>query len=338
MLTIDGSAGEGGGQILRSSLALSMCLGRPFRIHHIRAARKRPGLQAQHLAAVQAAARVSMAEVDGAHKGSQELVFRPQQIVAGNYEFDIGTAGSTTLVLQTILPALILADDESSLLLGGGTHNPFAPAFDFLDAAFLPLLNRMGPTVTASLLRPGFAPAGGGQVRVQVKPVQGLQSLLLPERGEIVQQSAEILLANLPEHIAWREWAVIRDALGWPESNLNLHLVNSASGAGNAVMIIIRSALITECFTSFGQRGVPAERVAGSAVSEVRRYLQAGVPVGRYLADQLLLPMALAGSGMFISLRPSQHVITNIMVIKKFMQVEFELEELQPDRWRISLS
>ncbi|WP_126456784.1 RNA 3'-terminal phosphate cyclase [Sulfuriflexus mobilis] len=338
MLNIDGDVGEGGGQIVRSSLALAMCLDRPFRITRIRARRERPGLQAQHLAAVSAAASVSQAHVEGAYKGSQELLFKPRKVIAGDYHFAIGTAGSTSLVLQTVLPALILADRESNLLLEGGTHNPLAPPFDFLKHAFLPLLNRMGPAVTATLERPGFAPEGGGRVRVHIKPVAHLQALELPERGDIVQQRAEVLLAHLPEHIANRELAVIRDALSFPESKLNFRVDNTANGPGNAVSIIVESAFVTECFTAFGQRRLPAERVAESVVREVRRYLQAGVPVGRYLADQLLLPLALAGEGMFVTLQPSSHVITNMAVVKKFMQAEFASEKIDEDAWRISLS
>jgi RNA 3'-terminal phosphate cyclase (ATP) len=315
-----------------------MCLDRPFCISNIRARRDRPGLQAQHLAAVNAATNISQAHIEGAHKGSQELIFKPRKVMAGDYHFDIGTAGSTSLVLQTVLPALMLADKESTLLLEGGTHNPFAPPFDFLKFAFLPLLNRMGPAVTATLERPGFAPEGGGRVRVHIKPVACLQALELPERGDIVQQYAEVLLAHLPEHIAHRELAVIRDALSYPESKLNFHVDNTTSGAGNAVSIIVESAFVTECFTAFGQRRLPAERVAERVVSEARRYLQAGVPVGRYLADQLLLPLALAGGGMFVTLQPSRHVITNMAIVKKFMQVEFVSEKIDEDVWRISLS
>lgn len=337
MLNIDGAFGEGGGQILRSSLALSMCLGQPFRIRHIRAHRPRPGLQPQHLAAVDAATVISHAHVEGAYKGSQELIFKPHKVKAGDYHFAVGTAGSTTLVLQTVLPALILAGKASTLLLEGGTHNPFAPPFDFLKFTFLPLLNRMGPTVTATLERRGFAPQGGGRVRVHIKPVVRLQMLDVPERGEIVQQHAEVLLAHLPEHIGNRELGIIREVLGYPEHCLRLHIDNKASGPGNAISIIVESAFITECFTAFGQRRLPAERVAESVVREVRRYLQAGVPVGKYLADQLLLPLALAGRGMFVSLKPSQHVITNMAVVRKFMQVEFSSEKIDEDVWRISL-
>jgi RNA 3'-terminal phosphate cyclase (ATP) len=337
MLLIDGAMGEGGGQILRSSLALSNCLGRPFRITHIRAARQRPGLQPQHLAAVRAAAAISRAHVEGDEKGSQELVFSPGKVAAGEYHFAIGTAGSTTLVLQTVLPALCLADGPSSLLLEGGTHNPFAPPFDFLQHAFLPVLNRMGPTVTATLERPGFVPKGGGRVHIGIQPVASLRPLHIAERGAIRLQHAEVLLAHLPAHIARRELAVLQQGLGLADSQISLRVVEDAYGPGNVVCVVIKSDFITECFTAFGQRGVPAEQVAGGVVKAVRHYLRAGVPVGKYLADQLLLPMALAGSGMFVTLQPSLHALTNMEVINAFMGVRIQAEEMRPDTWKISL-
>ena len=170
MLTINGSQGEGGGQILRTALAMSLVTGKPFRIVRIRAGRKKPGLLRQHLTAVQAAAQIGQATVEGAAIGSQELTFTPGEIRPGEYRFAVGTAGSATLVLQAVLPALLTAPGLSVLTLEGGTHNPFAPPFDFLHRSYLPLVNRMGPTVEARLERPGFYPAGGGKFVVTVEP------------------------------------------------------------------------------------------------------------------------------------------------------------------------
>jgi len=335
---IDGSMGEGGGQILRSSLALSACLGKPFRITNIRAARDRPGLQPQHLAAVKAVTAITDAYVEGDEKDSLELLFNPSKVMGGEYHFAIGTAGSTSLVLQAVLPALILADSSSSLILEGGTHNPFAPPFDFLQQAFLPLLNRMGPIVTASLERPGFAPKGGGRIRVDIQPVNALNSLELTKRGEILEQRAEVILAHLPEHIAAREFAVIKQGLGITDNDLQLHFANNAYGAGNVVSAIIKSKYITECFTAFGQRGLPAEKVANNVVKEVHRYLQAGVPVGKYLADQLLLPLAMAGKSTFLTLKPSSHTLTNMNVISAFTGIQIQAEEVSDDAWIITIS
>lgn len=337
MLTIDGSLGEGGGQILRTALALSLCLQRPFRIHRIRAARPRPGLQPQHLAAVRAATALSRAKLAGAEPGSGALTFTPGPVSPGEYRFDIGTAGSTSLVLQTVLPALMLASGPSVVILEGGTHNPFAPPFDFLDQVFLPLINRMGPVITSRLVRPGFAPAGGGRIEVAIRPVPTLMPLELTERGAIVAQYAEVLLANLPEHIARRELAVIAQELGYAGSQLRTRIEDAAPGPGNVVSITVKSTRITELFSACGRRGVPAERVAEQVVGEVRRYLAAAVPAGRHLADQLLLPIALAGGGTFVTQEPGSHTRTNMEIIRAFLKLRFETEEIRPDVWRIHL-
>lgn len=337
MLNINGSIGEGGGQILRSSLALSLCRNRPFRIFNIRASRKQPGLRNQHLTTVLAAGEISDAAIEGAALGSQELSFVPLQIKPGRYEFNIGTAGSTTLLLQTILPALLTANGESRLTIKGGTHNPQAPPFDFLQQTFLPLLRRMGAQVTARLERPGFYPVGGGIIQVAVEPIKHIKPLILTDRGKIMEKCAVAMLANLPEHIAERELNVVSRELGLLPNELQVKVLSSTAGAGNVVNVVIKSQYITEVFTSFGRRGLKAEKVAKKLVPEVRRYLTAAVPVGEHLADQLLLPVALASGGAYITLRPSLHATTNIAVIEKFMGINFNQEMLAPDVWRISL-
>jgi len=194
MLTIDGSMGEGGGQVVRSSLALSLVTGTPFRIDKVRAGRKRPGLMRQHLTAVQAAAAVGGARVTGAEIGAQCFTFEPGAVQAGEHRFAVGTAGSATLVLQTVLPALLVAGGPSRLTLEGGTHNPMAPPFDFIAEAFLPLIARMGARCTATLERPGFYPAGGGRFTVEVTPVaEELIPFALLERGEVKRREARAL-------------------------------------------------------------------------------------------------------------------------------------------------
>jgi RNA 3'-terminal phosphate cyclase (ATP) len=337
LLTINGSQGEGGGQILRSSLALSMCLGKPFQITRIRANRDRPGLQPQHLTAVTAAKTIVDADVEGAEIGSQQLVFIPGRVKPGDYRFDVGTAGSTTLVLQTLLPALMLADKPSKLILQGGTHNTFAPPYNFLAKAFLPLIQRMGPKITSQLERTGFAPAGGGIVHITIQPVKKLQPLVLTERGRILQQSAEVLLAHLAEHIAYRELKVITTSLNYSPEQLHFQLNVPAYGPGNIVSIYVQSESVTEVFSAFGQRGLPAEAVAQKVVNEVRHYLQSGAAVGKNLADQLLIPIALAGQGAFLTQKPSLHTITNMAVIRQFMNREFKTRQLSPETWLISL-
>jgi len=193
MITLDGSQGEGGGQILRSALALSVITGRPFRISRIRARRPKPGLMRQHLACVEAVARIGSATVEGAALGSQELTFTPGAVVPGQHEFKIASAGSTMLLLQTILPPLLWANAPSEVVLEGGTHNPFAPPFPFIERAFLPLLRRIGFDVEATLERPGFYPNGGGRCRVVIRPAVELKALRLEAPGSAVAQ-----VGNLP--------------------------------------------------------------------------------------------------------------------------------------------
>jgi len=338
MIVIDGSQGEGGGQILRSSLALSLVTGLPFRIEKIRAGRKKPGLMRQHLTAVEAAAAVGRADVQGAGIGSQLLVFAPGAIKPGNYHFAVGTAGSCTLVLQTVLPALLIADAGSELILEGGTHNPYAPPFDFLSGAFLPLIGRMGPTVSATLHWPGFYPAGGGKFTVTVEPVAKLDRIDLPERGAILNRSARALVARLPRHIGERELKVVRDRLGWSEECCRIEEADSSPGPGNILCVEIVSEHCAEVFTGFGERGVSAEKVAKDTVRLVEEYLSADVPVGPYLADQLLLPMALAGGGSFRTLAPTRHLTTNAEVIRLFLPVEVEMRQHASNDWEIRVA
>lgn len=327
MLTIDGSQGEGGGQVLRSSLALSLVTGTPFRITNIRAARKKPGLMRQHLTAVRAAADVGGAQLSGAEIGSKELTFEPKGVRPGEYHFNIGTAGSTTLVLQTVLPALLTASEASELVLEGGTHNMQAPPFDFLEKTFLPLVNRMGPKIEARLERPGFYPAGGGKITVSIEPSATLSGFDLLERGKIRRQEARAVVARLPRHIAERELDVIANKLDWPEECLSIDEVRASKGPGNVVMIEIECEHLTEVFAAFGQRGVSAENVASEVVSEAREYLDSGVPVGRHLADQLLLPLALStNGGAYRTLRPSRHTQTHVDVLRLFLNVDIAVD------------
>jgi RNA 3'-terminal phosphate cyclase (ATP) len=333
-LTIDGSFGEGGGQILRSSLALSIVTGRPFVIENIRARRSKPGLMRQHLAAVTTAAKVGQAEVEGAVVGSPRLGFRPTRVQPGDYHFDVGSAGSTTLVLQTVLPALLTADGSSSLILEGGTHNPFAPPFDFLAKSYLPLVNHLGPHVEARLERPGFYPVGGGRFTVTAKPAARLGRIELIERGEINAQWVRAIVANLPRHIAERECRTIAAKTGWDESCFTIDEIRNAPGPGNIVMIEIESAAVTEVFVGFGRLGVKAEKVAMEALTPALAYLESGVPVGEYLADQIVLLLGIgahqgAGGGVFRTTPLSAHTATHLDVLRRFLDLKIDVIEEQ---------
>ncbi len=315
---IDGAAGEGGGQILRSSLSLSAITGRPLLIERIRARRRRPGLRQQHLVAVQGAAAICGAAITGAELGSQTLRFEPGPLRPGDYQLDIGSAGSASLVLQTVLPPLLLAGGPSRLSLGGGTHNPMAPPFEFLERAFLPLLNRILPRVEARLERHGFYPAGGGRIVVDVVPGES-DPLSLLEAGPVIRRRARALVAKIPDHVARRELSVVRRELGWAGDELQLEQVAS-DGPGNVLLLEVERASVSEVVASFGQRGVRAEVVGHRAVRALRCYLEGGQPVGPHLADQLLLPLCLGPGGAFCSGPLTEHARTNIEVIRRFLE------------------
>lgn len=330
MIEIDGAHGEGGGQILRSSLSLSLATGRPFRIERIRAGRKRPGLMRQHLAAVRAAAAVGAAEVEGDEIGSQTLAFSPGTVAPGEWRFAVGTAGSATLVLQTVLPALLTANGSSTLVLEGGTHNPFAPPFDFLERSFLPVVNRMGPTVTAVLEARGFHPAGGGRFRVHVTPVGRLAPLDLLDRGEAVERSVRAIVADVPDHVADRELGYLQQRLAWPADCFHREVIRGGPGPGNVVVMTLAFAHVTEVITGFGARDRRAEGVADAVLQDYRRYAAGTAPVGEHLADQLMLPVALARAGRFRCLGLSAHARTQIDVIARFSDVPITTEEPGP--------
>ena len=329
MVRIDGSFGEGGGQILRSSLSLSLVTGKPFRIENIRANRQKPGLLRQHLTAVQAAAAVGSAEVNGAFLGSKALTFVPDKVRAGEFHFAIGTAGSGTLVLQTVLPALITAAGPSRIEIEGGTHNPAAPPFDFLKRSFIPLIERMGPTVKLELERHGFYPAGGGRFVVEITPTGALKPIELECRDEITARRATALVANLPHHIARRELDAVGKLLNWDAECLGCEDTKNSISPGNVVMIELGSATVTEIFTAFGQLGVSAENVAQEAAEQARGYMRSNAALDEHLADQLLLPLALAGGGSFSAAFLNTHAKTNMEVIRQFLPVRFEVSEAE---------
>ena len=327
MIRIDGSFGEGGGQILRTAVGLSLATGKAFRIEKIRAGRERPGLLRQHLTALLAAAEVGGAEVEGATLGSTALTFSPGKVRAGEYRFSVGTAGSGTLVFQTILPALMLATEPSRIVIEGGTHNTAAPPFDFLARTFLPLLERMGPQVRLEFERYGFYPAGCGRFCAEIEPCAALRPLHLGERGEVVSRVITAVVANLPGHIALREIETAAGMLNWSKDCGKIDQTRNSAGPGNVVMVEIGSAEVTEIFSAFGQLGVSAEKVASTAARDAREYLVSRAAAGEHLTDQLLLPLALAGAGSFTAEKINLHARTNMSVISEFLPVRFETSQ-----------
>ncbi len=324
LILLDGSLGEGGGQILRTAASLSAVTGRAVRIRNVRANRSQPGLRPQHRAAFLAAARVSGGTVQGDAIGSTDVTFfpgDPDAIAGGEFRFDIGTAGSAGLVCQTLLPILLRARHRSQVTVVGGTHNPMAPPAHFLRHSFQRALQRMGYDVGFDLARPGFYPAGGGELVMHVTPADpaALEPLDWTDRGRMTSLRCEILSAHLPDHVANREMRTLRTFLknaGWPLPGVTIRDCFDAAGPGNAVCVRAIYEDAEEVFTSVGQRGKRAEDVARAAAEATVQWLTSGVPVGPHLADQLLLPMALAKGGRFVTMRPlDAHVPTNAEVI-----------------------
>jgi RNA 3'-terminal phosphate cyclase (ATP) len=336
MLVIDGAKGEGGGQIIRTSLALSLITGRDFRIVNIRAGREKGGLRPQHLTSVQAAALIGSAEVKGAEVGSRQLTFRPGKLAPGSYTFRIGTAGSTMLVLQTILPPLMLAEKPSFIEFEGGTHNTHAPPFDFVANTFVPLLQRMGVEIKLQMERYGFYPPGGGRVQAKIIPAPRLAVLNLSEAKQNIHVTVRSLVVKLPEHIGERENNLLKNALSDYPLQTKVETSGNALSPGNVVFVEIANQHFTETVSSIGERGLRAEVVAQAAADEALAYLQSNALVGQHLADQLLLPFALAGGGEFRTNALTEHTTTNIEVIRNFLDINIRVAPAEDNTWRIS--
>lgn len=321
--------------MLRTALSLAMVTGQPFRMTNIRGKRSRPGLMRQHLSCVKAACEISDGTADGAEIGSTELVFRAGKVRGGSYHFAIGSAGSAMLLFQTLLPALWSADEPTELRLEGGTHNPMAPPFEFIERVFLPALAKIGPEVAVRLGCTGFAPAGGGVVEASIQPCSTLAFLDLVKRPEEGTTRIRVLYRHLEMAIAGRMLDAVLELL--PTKDAVVENREPGPGPGICCLVECEHGEAREMASVFGEKGVTAETLARNAAKMMKNYLGSGVPVGRHLADQLLLPMALAGGGRFLTMRPDDHVPTNISVIEKFLPVRFKIEETEQKQRMISV-
>ncbi len=310
MIEIDGSMGEGGGQVLRTSLALSMVTGQPVTLTRIRAGRGKPGLLRQHLTGVRAAAEVSSARVEGAELGSGRVVFVPGAPRAGDYRFAIGSAGSTSLVLQTVLPALLVADGPSTVTVEGGTHNSASPPFPFLQRTFSPHVG-----LEPVLHRWGFYPAGGGVLEGRITPDRSPVRLL--ERGPLTAVHAHVAISGLAHRIGHGTLGALKHALGLEREQLHFHQVPEPIGPGFVAWIEAEFARGVEVFTAFGEKR-RNEDLAEVALAAFTAWKALDVPVSEHLADQLLIPLALFGGA--IRTGPlSLHARTNVAVIDRFL-------------------
>jgi RNA 3'-terminal phosphate cyclase (ATP) len=339
MILIDGTFGEGGGQILRTSLSLSVATGKPFRITDIRRKRSKPGLRHQHLACVNAAAEICGARCQGNALESVALEFFPGPIRPGNYFFNIPTAGSAMQVLQTVLPILSFATDSSTVTVRGGTHNPAAPPYDFFKASFLPLLKQLGISAEVELRKYGFFPVGGGEVVATIHPqTPSSRAFSCHRRGKLASASGEILISWLPLSIAQRESKIMQQQLSWPETKIQIKEVTSSPGPGNVILIHGRYGEITHVFTAFGQRGRPAEKVAGEACETYLDFHHSSAALDEHLANQILLLLALKNGGSFTAQRLSLHTKTNIEVIKRFLDKKIAVKKKADDCFEISVA
>ena len=334
-IEIDGSSGEGGGQILRSALALSMCTGQPFALTKIRAGRAKPGLMRQHLTCVNAALQISAAQAQGAELNSQQLQFNPGPVRAGDYAFNVGSAGSCTLVLQTIWPALMLAQGSSRIQLKGGTHNPMAPPYHFLERSYAPLLERLGAPAQLKLRRHGFYPAGGGEFEAVIHgAAETLAPYDLNERGARVEEYADCMAPALPSSIARRELVKLGALMGWEADQLRQAGVRQDEGPGNALLATLAHEHVTEVFTEFGEKGVTAEAVATKLVQALRKYKVSQGALGPHLTDQWVLPLALAvhlrqQPASYTSTGLTPHALSNFAVIEQFLPVRIRHQPLE---------
>jgi RNA 3'-phosphate cyclase len=327
-IEIDGSYGEGGGQILRTALALSAILKKPFIIYNIRSKRKNPGLQAQHLEAVKALSRVTEAETEGVAFGSQKITFLPQKILPGNYQFEVWTAGSVTLLLQAILLPLCLAQGNSTLSLVGGTHVPWSPPFHYLAEVLLPILKSMGVSTKATIDKWGFYPKGGGKIQLEINPVNELKPVTLVDRGLLKTIRGISAISNLPKHVAERQKdQALKRIHRELKMDIEFHLLYDApsNGAGSFLFLLVEYEKIVAGFSSLGSRGKPAEKVADEAVDSLKNYMESDGSIDPYLADQLVPFMALAkGTSSFKTTQITDHLLTNLWVIHKFLEVKIQ--------------
>jgi len=331
MLEIDGNYGEGGGQILRSSLGLSAILNRPIRISGIRAGRKKPGLAPQHLTCVNAVAAITNAEVIGGKLGSETLTFSPQEISGGNYTFDVAeirpSAGALSLVFQSIALPLSFAKVASTVTLRGGTHVPWSPSVHYLQDVFIPIAAKFGFQGSIRLSGWGWFPKGGGEAIAKVHPSADWQGVQLGHRGKLQAIYGISAASNLPEHIINRQQNQIEKRLERFDSPVNIERVRGKSvGQGTLVFLKARFENVQAGFSALGARGKPAERVADEACNALVDFLESDGVIEQYLADQLVLPMALAkGESRFTTSQITRHLTTNIWLVQQFLPVQFEV-------------
>jgi len=335
MLEIDGSIGEGGGSVVRISTSICGLLGKPIRIFNIRAKRPKPGLQHQHLRAIEALAMLTRAEVEGAGIGSTEIIFRPREIKGGDYRIDIGTAGSTTLILQTLLPPAAFADGPVRIEVSGGTDNPMAPPIDFWQNVFLRTIAKMGYKVRVECLRRGHYPAGGGLIRAEVEPIESVEPINLTQAGGVRKIFGNAHAVKLPPNVAQRMAHAATKRLlkaGYSEVEIKKETYDPSKdphlspGAGITLWAETETGCILGA-SALGKPGKPAEKVGEEAANKLIGCLQTGACVDEHLADQLIPYMTIAkGRSEITCSKLTLHTMTNIILMEKIVGVKFDVK------------
>ncbi len=341
LISVDGSRGEGGGQILRTSLALSCVLGKPVSVTNIRRSRKKPGLQPQHLTSISAAAAVSKAAVRGADLSSTELLFRPGALQPGKFYFDVGaikgSAGSVPLILQTIILPLGFAEQESIIEVIGGTHVPWSPSFHYLNAVFAPLIKYLGLRTTFAISSWGWYPGGGGRVSARIEPARCIKPLRMNDRGKLIRVSGLSAVSNLPEHIAARQRERALLNLGRNGIDASIDILSAPSaGKGSFLFLCAEFENLSAGFGALGAIGKRAEQVADEACEEFMSYMQSAGALDPHLADQILPYLAFCpDASEFTTSRISRHLLTNIWVVKQFLDIDVRIEGNEGESGRV---
>jgi len=341
MITIDGAYGEGGGQIFRTALAYAAVMRKPVRVINIRAKRSNPGLRPQHLAALKAIAQLTNAKVSGAYVGSRVVEFIPQRIKGGKFTIDIGTAGSISLVIQAILPALLFADDACEVVIRGGTDVKWAPPIDAVRFVLFPALRRLGAKIELELIRRGHYPRGGGIVKLYTEPIDGtLKPINLTEQGTVKAIKGISHCVRLPKHVAERQAKAAKNLLMTICENVNIELEwyprdkdpHLGPGSGIVLWAETTTNAILE-FDALGERGKPAEKVGEEAARGLIDQINRGGAVDVHHTDQLIPYMALAkGESKILSSEISLHTLTAIHVAEKLIGAEFKVEGNQGEK------
>ena len=338
MIEIDGTFGEGGGQILRTSLSLAAITGRAVHFVNIRAKRRKPGLMRQHLACAKAVTEITGGRLRGAELNSQEMTFEPGTIHGGDYYFAVGSAGSVTLIAQTVIPVLLNADMPSKVEIEGGTHVDQSPIFEFFDRVYLAALRKMGAEITAKMERVGFYPAGGGKIMLEIQPVRAWDRFECVTAGNLKRSLLTAIGHDIDKRILDDELTICKDKLERKTGFKCAAQDVGSAGPGNVLYAQMDYENITELFSVCGAFDVSRREVAERVAGMVNRYLALNVPVGRFLADQLLLPMSIGAGGKYLTSLPTKHTQTNVEVIQKFLNTDIKLENNKDGTFMIEVN